>query len=81
MRDKTRGIEALDSWERVRKRERELGKKRGGRRISVVGSKKKRKREIKRGGLMPRSHQSLNMIKSCLAKHDLNFFFFIKAAY
>ena len=28
--------------------------------------------------LMPRSHQSLNMFKSCLVKHGLNFFFFTK---
>ena len=26
------------------------------------------------GYLMPRSHQSLNMFKSCLVKHDLKLF-------
>ena len=29
-------------------------------------------------GLMPHSHQSLNMFKSCFVKHSLIFFFFIE---
>ena len=30
--------------------------------------------------LMPRSHQSLNIFKSCLVKHGLKLLFFMKAA-
>ena len=31
--------------------------------------------------LLPHSHQSLNMFKSCLVKHGFKIVFFIKAAY